>query len=472
MRFNINVNFMSNDWQVSPSESHSFLQDVRTAVLKYRTTSATRFSVPIEVAQSQSQQLERLEKLHCNFALWVGFYNFSNRPIFAACRFQSRKRKGGRRFTDEIEVYTKKIGRHIPLERFLEKMFPTFSDIPVGDEVMFQWWKMNGKTFNWSGLPTELHERIIYFCMHQSQPRALYRRAIKGAPEVTSQFGEWSAMLGVSHQVRAICLRMCFVGSSDLQYGKGLCIDVKGHRAFKDCMRRLGKCFQMLEPGHLASTDETWLLAEMYNHYPRIYPHLSRYATLRHAIRKINLQLSFLDSMHFFKVTTGSFAQYFQRFRLDYNIFGQLPCLNEILIQLPDARGYLADGPRQQGPQMFYGEPFSCPRILHRLIYERAAEVLATYENVNMFGFMDEAEKKSFHKLRSEAREKMKFTAEELEELYKEDGGGVELEKRLIPGVQEEVVEEPEWPMIQDAFWPPKCRCEVRCRKVLYPDTI
>ena len=121
---------------------------------------------------------------------------------------------------------------------------------------------------------------------------------------------------------------------------------------------------------------------------------------------------------------------------------------------------------------MFYGEPFSCPRILHRLIYERAAEVLATYENVNMFGFMDEAEKKSFHKLRSEAREKMKFTAEELEELYKEDGGGVELEKRLIPGVQEEVVEEPEWPMIQDAFWPPKCRCEVRCRKVLYPDTI
>ncbi|KAJ6196696.1 hypothetical protein J3E72DRAFT_395536 [Bipolaris maydis] len=468
MRCNINFNFMSNDWQVSPGESHSFLQDVRTAVLKYRAASATRFSIPIEVAQSQSQHILRLGKFHGSFALWVGFYNFSNRPIFATCRLQRRKRKSGRRFTDEIEVYTKKIGRYIPLEEFLEKMFPTFSQIPVGNDAMFQWWKTNGGTFNWTGLPTELKERIIYFCMHQSQPRALYRRAIRGAPEVTSQFGKWSAMLGVSRQVRAICLRICFVGSSDLQYGKGLCIDVKGHRAFKDCMRRLGKCFQMLEPGHLPTTDETWTLAETYNHYPRIYPHLSRYATLRHAIRKINLQLSFLDSMHFFKVTTGSFAQYFQSFRLDYGIFGQMPCLNEIRIQLPDARGYLVDGPHQQGPQLFYGEPFNCPRILHRLIYERAADVLATYENVNMYGFMDEMEKEGFYELRSESRKKMKFTAKELEELYREDGGGIELEKSIIPGIHEE----PEWPMIQDAFWPPKCRCKLRCRKVLYPDTI
>ncbi|EUC34740.1 hypothetical protein COCCADRAFT_3941 [Bipolaris zeicola 26-R-13] len=471
MRVNVNISFTPNDWQVSPRESHPFLQDVRTAVHKYRITSATRFSIPIEVAQSQSQHLERSEKL-ANFALWVGFYNFGDRPVFTACRLKSWYRKGTRRVTDEVEVYMKKIGRYIPLESFLEKTFPTFSEIPVGDQVMFQWWKTNGETFNWSGLPTELKERIICFCMHQSHPRALSRRPIKGAPEVTAQFGAWTPLLGVSHQVRAICLRLCFVGSSDLQYGKGLCIDVKGHRAFKDCMRRLGKCFQMLEPGHLPSTDKTWQLAETYNHYPRIYPHLSRYATLRHAIRKINLQLSFLDSMHFFKVTIGSFAQYFQQFRLDYGIFGLLPCLNEIRIQLPNARGYLADGPRQQGPRLFYGDPFNCPRILHRIVYEKAAEALATYENVTVYGFMDEVEKESFCKLRDEERKKMRFTVEELEELYREDGGGVELEQSIIPGVQEEEAEELEWSIIQDAFWPPKCRCKVRCRKVLYPDTV
>ncbi|EUC46147.1 hypothetical protein COCMIDRAFT_93661 [Bipolaris oryzae ATCC 44560] len=471
VRFNVNINFTPNDWQVSPGESHSFLEDVRTAVLKYRTTSPTRFSVPIEVAQSQSQNLGRSDKFHGSFALWVGFYNFGSRPIFATCRFKSEKREGGRRLTDKVEVYGKRIGRYVPLEEFLEKMFPTFSEIPVGDDVMFQWWKSNGSAFNWPGLPTELKERIISFCMHRSQPRAPRRRPIKGAPEVTAQFGKWSALLGVSHQVRAISLRMCFVGSSDLLYDKGLCIDVKGHHAFKDCMRRLGKCFQMLEPGSLPSTDEMRRLADTYKTYPRIYPELSRYATFRHAIRKINFQLSFLDSMHFFKVTAGSFAQWFRNFKLDYGIFCQMPCLNEIRIQLPDARGSLSDGPCQWGPQLFYGEPFNCPRILHRLIYERVAEVLASYENVNMYGFMDEVEKESFYKLRSEERKKVRFTAEEIRELYRQDGGGVELEKSIIPGIQEDVVEESEGLVIQDAFWPPKCRCKVRCWKVLYPDT-
>ena len=161
MSFNVSINFTHSDWQADPNQSHPFLQDIRTAVLKYRIQSPTHFSIPIEVAQVLSQNAERTTKPHNNFILCVGFYNFGKTPVFVKCRPKNRRQRNGFRIiTDRIEVQTGESSKWVPLERVLRKEFPAFSNIPVGDQVMFQWWQANGKVFNWPGLPNELKEHL------------------------------------------------------------------------------------------------------------------------------------------------------------------------------------------------------------------------------------------------------------------------------------------------------------------------
>ncbi|KAL1796444.1 hypothetical protein ACET3X_004984 [Alternaria dauci] len=468
---NANFSFSLSEWQAPISIQHPFVEQIREAVLKYRLQSASHFGISIEVSQAMHEDNpDRFVDLDKSFVLFVGFYSFGIGPVLAACR--PKIKKGVKVFREEVEVYTN--GGFVSLEWFLSIEFPR-RDEPVGDAVMFHWWNNNGQTFNWMRLPTELKEQIVQFCMHRSPPsspisRRSRGRKVRGAPEVTGQFNKWTSLFSVSHQVRAICLRLCFVGSSDMAYSNGICIVAKDLYSFKSCIRRLGKHRQLIKPNGVPNDDKTWELSDLYKSFPRIYPHLNQYATFCHGIRKMYLGFSFLDSLHFFKVTAGSFSQHWESHRPDHEVLERLPYLNELFIRLPDVKGLLEDNPRQP-VRLFYGEPFNCPRVLHRLIFERAAKALAPFD-VNMYGFIDDEEEIRFNELLVCAKEGLKITTKELEEIYRDDMGGVELEESVEPGIEKENMVMEEREIIYDDFWPPKCRCEVLCRKVVHPSSM
>ncbi|KAH6878100.1 hypothetical protein BKA58DRAFT_426969 [Alternaria rosae] len=474
IKMSFSINFSPSAWQDPPSVHHAFIDQIREAALKYRLQSAAHFNVPIDVCQAtHTSNPDRLADLDGDFVLCVGFYNFGTDPVFAICRPKIAKRG---RNKGAVQVWMK--NKFVPVMRFLEATFPTI-DGPVADEIMFQWWNANGHTFNWTGLPTEVKERILQFCMHKSPPLPVQRksrgrvRIVKqGAPEVTGQLGKWASLLTVSHQVRAISLRLCFAGSSDLGFSNGLCIVAENLFSFKCSIRRLGKHRQLAEVNSLPTDDKARELEKTYKSFPRIYPHLDRYATFYHGIRKIYLQFSFIDGLYFFKVTAGSFAQHLKPHQLSYEVFQTLPHLNELIFKLPDATGYLEDNLRHQPVSIFYGEPFDCIRTLHRLVYESAAKVLAPYRAVKFHGFMDEEEEVRFLSLRDCARKELKITTEELGQLYKEDMGGVELEETVLPGLEKKEKDDEVREVIYDDFWPPKCRCEILCREVLHPSSI
>ncbi|KAG9189590.1 hypothetical protein G6011_06458 [Alternaria panax] len=478
IEMNVSLSFSHSEWQAPLSAHHPFVNQIREAVSKYRLESAAHFSTSIEVCQAiHSDNPDRFVEVSPNFVICVGFYNFGVSPVITACRpkIHKRERKMAKVHGEEVEVYIR--DRFVSLRRFLSIEFPTW-EVTVGDEVMFRWWSANGQTFNWKGLPTELKERIVQFCIHRSPPpiflnkrKSTERRKVADAPEVTDQFGKWISLLSVSHQVRAVSLRLCFAGSSDSKFNNGLCIVAKDFHNFDSCIRRLGRHRQMSEPNGVPTDDTTRKLAKTYKSFPKIYPRLDQYATFRHGIRKVHVQFAFMDSLHFFKVTTGSFSQHWKSYHLDYEVFERLPYLNELIIKLPDAKGSLEDS-SEQPVRLFYGEPYSCPRILHRIIYERAAELLAHYKSVSMYGFIDEQEEFRFLGLREDAIKGLKMTTEELGELYMEDAGGVELEKSVDPLVEKEDMGIEEREIVIDDFWPPKCRCEVLCRRTVHPDSI
>jgi hypothetical protein len=135
--------------------------------------------------------------------------------------------------------------------------------------------------------------------------------------------------------------------------------------------------------------------------------------------------MDFLDYMNFFKVTSGGFERYQNHNLMTYEIFEQLPRLNEIILRLPlrPGRGW-RDDPRRFGPLLFhFVDP--CPRQLHRVIYERAAEVLEPYKSVRVLNFVDENEESRFDSLHQAA------TGESAE--------------------------------VEDGFFPPECRCSIAC---------
>ena len=466
-------------WQDPPSVQHPFIEHIREAALMYRLQSAAHFNVPIDVCQATHySNPDRFADIDGDFQLYVGFYNFGTDPLFAVCRpkIVKRGRDKGKVIKEAVQVWMRT--KFVPVMRFFEAEFPTY-DRPVADEVMFQWWKSNGYTFNWTSLPTEVKERILMFCMHRSPPlptqkksRGHVRHVKQGAPEVVGQLGRWASLLTVSHQVRAISLRLCFAGSSDLKYSNGLCIVAESLLSLERSIRRLDKHRQLTGVNSVPSDDKDKELERLYKAFPKIYPHLDRYATFYHGIRKIYLQLSFIDGLHFFKVTAGSFAQHWNPHQPNYEVFETMPYLNELIFKLPDAHGYLEDSFRKQRVSIFYGEPFNCPRTLHRLVYESAAKALAPYKVVKFHGFMDKEEEDRFLKLRDVAKKEIKITTEELGQLYKEDVGGIELEEAVFPGLEKKEKGEEVREVVYDDFWPPKCRCEVLCREVLHPSSI
>jgi hypothetical protein len=335
-------------------------------------------------------------------------------------------------------IQAKRGGHYITLRQFLRKTFPV-KEAPLDlDLLIWDWSKEEDvKPFNWFGLPVELKEMVIEHCMHQSPDRTVCSAALSyysarsgvdmelGPYEVTQQLGDWSDLLRVSKQVRAIALRLCLRGSTSLDLGCGLCIDAASYKSFHECIERLGSHYQVVDDDSVPVDERTRALAQQYDRFPKIYPELSRYATMRHGIQKMCLKMDFLDYMNFFKVTSGGFERYQNHNLMTYEILEQFPRLNEIILRLPlrPGRGWKND-PRRFGPLLFHFV-YPCPRQLHRVIYERAAEVLALYKSVRVLNFVDENEESRFESLHQAA------TGEPVQ--------------------------------AEDGFFPPECRCPIAC---------
>ncbi|CAO2657289.1 Nn.00g034150.m01.CDS01 [Neocucurbitaria sp. VM-36] len=468
-------------WPARHIEEHPFVETIREGVLQYRLQSASHFDIPIEVHQTRSSAYAVVSThLSPSFKIEILFHDFNNRKLYRICRLKSRKSSHKIPEVPAGNIQVREYDRNVSLNDFLNARFPTWPEA-VKAETLHAWWNENGKTFEWTMLPTELKERIIQFCMHRSQDRN-YGHRVSYSPdqrarrrkvphEVTNILRGWLSLLHVSHQVRAITLRLCSVGSSDVALSEGLTVVASSNFEFKDRIRCLRYHYQLVEPNGIPVDEKTSALADTYKRFPKIFPELKQYATLWHGIRRVSLQMGFLDYFNFFKVTVGGFERFWRPNHVDYELFEQLPHLNELIINLPDITGRLEDKPAQPSPPLFY-EDFVCPRILHQFIYEQAAEVLAPYQNVKMYGFIDESEALRFRALRENTRRNLKFTTKELDELYAEGGGGVELEESVKPGVKTRETEDKsmhtQLPIeYQRDFWPPKCDCAVRCRKLL-----
>ncbi|KAF9698898.1 hypothetical protein EKO04_002935 [Ascochyta lentis] len=366
-------------------------------------------------------------------------------------------------------------------EHFLSTRFPTI-DAPLQQDTLWRWWGANGRKSGWTNLPTELKEHIVEFCMHQPSQRGIYNEKLArydrrykpnskmqniGPLEIVEQLGDWYQLLYVSHQVRAITLRLCLFGGSSLAHPEGLCIVSHSYKSFSERINRLGDYYQMIEPYSIPITSREEALSKCYRRFPTVYLNLKQYATFRHGIQKISLEMDWMSFIHFFKVKAGGFQHHQKTRGLTYHVFERLPSLNEIMIWLPRRpRGGWKNKPHPGGLQLFHREA-PCPRSLHRLIYERVAEVLAPY-NVSVRGFIDEEETQRFESARLEAVKVLKFTKTELEDLYADNGGGIEL-----PHTMERVLGTPktesekggaEWADdLYEGFSPPVCHCEEPC---------
>lgn len=472
----VNFNYEDNACKPDPSEEHPLMSKIRAAITKYRVQSAAHFDVWVDVKQAFRNEEVKLTRQSRLTVLFVDFHG----PISYVCRpmFQKHPRKRRHVLTEKVQIRDKR--GFMPLDDFLNTNYPCFLD-SVHDQQMQAWWGVNGKMFNWTGLPTELKEQVIQSCVNRPLEYSDYRRIRKrynsrfdirhdrgrefGIYEIVDKLTAWVALLGVSHQVRAITLRLCFVGSTGLS---SFSITASSCCSLDDALNRLGRYHQMTEPNSLPIDHKTQALAYCYKQYPRIFPHLKRYAVFRHGLRKVHMNMDFIGYMHFFKVTTGGFERYLRSGSISYEVFSQLPHLNEVIIRLPRRPHHgWRDKPGQCGPRLFYDD-FPCPRMLHRVIYERVAAVLTLYPRVKVMGFIDADESVRFNLLRVSAMEHSKWTTGDYDELYADCDGGIELEdivesenrpeefaeeRRVVADLDERV----------DTFFPPKCRCVEKC---------
>jgi hypothetical protein len=473
---------------LSEMEEHLLMANIRNIITAYRLRSAAHFDITINVKQAFRTEDIRLTRNSRLNVLFLGFLETNSyvcRPVF-----RKHPHKKARVATQKVQIFDSESGGFVALNTFLTNKYPSYPE-SVGYGEMRNWWAANGKVFKWMDLPTELKEQVILYCVDQppvarsdyqcNNKRYNYRfggRYEPGVYEIVDKLTHWASLLGVSHQVRAITLRLCLMGNSEMIIPGGFSIVSGSCCGLDTVLQRLGRHYQMAESNSLPTNYTTQALADCYKQYPRIYPDLTQYATFRHGIRQLYLHMNFLNYMHFFKVTTGDFACYLRPGAISHEVFEQLPHLNEIALRLPcrPRQGWL-DDPWQNGPKLFHYE-FPCARILHRVIYERVAEILTLYPNVEVKGFVDDYEKDRFYALRKSNMESSKWTAAEYEELYTECGGGIELEETVQPGSWLEVAEddeeedeagytvntEREVPQVTaNAFFPPKCHCEEKC---------
>jgi hypothetical protein len=457
---------------------HPFMNAIRLVIEQYQRKSQSTSGIVIIVHQHcyRKQGLD-IYSLPPEFRIEVSFKSTNaghHKSFRTTCRAE---------FTAGLptgDIQAKKARHYISLYKYLEETFPVDDedDTPTDFETLWDWSVEESESFNWAGLPVELKEHVLQFCLHQPLEQDRYGKALGqyrarpgsnkelGPYEVTEQLGDWYALLEVSKQIRAITIRLCLKGSSSLTLNNGLCINILSYSSLEECIVRLGKYYQMIEDHSVPVDEKTHALARCYSQFPKVYHRLARYATMRHGIQKICLKMDFASYMNFFKVTIGGFERY-QNFDLPtYEVFEQLPYLNEIVIRLPlqPRRGWRND-PHQGGPQLFDFES-PCPRKLHRVIFERAAEVLAQYKTVTIRNFIDKGEEKRFLDCREESIKSLKSTDSELQELYADEEGGIELERWFeqdIPTSADEEEDISEYGHHDDDFFPPKCQCLAEC---------
>jgi hypothetical protein len=456
------------------SAVQQFLETIRRSIRQYERTSARHAELKIEIQyHDQRYQGADIYQIPSSSRIRVSFKSVGSEPdsITTTCRpaFIAGSPTGA--------IQVSKGKHYISLQQFLHITFPV-EEASVKLDPVWDWSVEETKFFNWTGLPVELKEQIVEHCMHQLLDRNIYLAALSrhraksgrgtelGPYEVTEQMGDWYSLLRVSKQVRAIVLRLCLRGSSSVAFKNGLCINAISYASFHECMERLGSHYQIVEGGSVPVDKETLTLAQQYSLFPKIYPRLSRYANMRHGIQRICLKMAFLDYFNFFKVTAGGFQHHQDYSLMTYEVFEQLPHLKEVIIRLPlrPGRGWKND-PRQSGPLLFHFES-PCPRQLHRVIYERAAEVLAPYKSVKMLNFIDKGEESCFHSRRQAAIEALRFSDDELEELYEDVEGGIVLDETVDQAMPASITGEKEAVDSiddEDGFFPPECRCLAAC---------
>ena len=179
-----------------------------------------------------------------------------------------------------------------------------------------------------------------------------------------------------------------------------------------------------MDPTVCPRTRTEEFLAEQYLNFPKQYPMLVRYATMRHGIRRIFLQFDFLESMHFWKVCIAGFDRYRPKNFITCDTLEKLPNLKNIHVRLPFV--WWRDRLTQRGPQLFR-EVEPCPRTLHQFIYTRIADILAPYKHVKVDMFFDQAEEQHFYNIHQAAALALKLTKKDFDELYEDCEGGIEL---------------------------------------------
>lgn len=473
-----------NQFAVDTIVEHPYMQNIRKAVLKYRLQSAVHFDVVVRVEQAlQIVPICTDWATDPTFKLKVSFADH-NGPETYTCRSKFRTDHNKNVLVPRNQIMVVGSGRPMSLNSFLCMKFPAHEEEKVPIDSMQGWWSQNGKHFNWAGLPTELKELVVQNCVHQLMSRSQFNEKYRrhqsrwksragtqrefGTFEIVDKLGDWASLLGVSHQVRAIALRLCFMGSSEMVYSKGFSIFTKSSKKLKNTLARLGRYYQMSAANGIPIDDETQALANCYKYYPRIYKHLDQYAAFSHGIRRISMTMDFLELMHFFKATVGGFERYIRPGSLSYEIFERLPNLAEIVIGLPGKPRGGWDNTFCRGPYLFHEES-PCPRVLHRLIYERIVDTLTLYPRIMVQGFIDDDEQARFESLREAAMKDPKWTAEEYDELYAECGGGIPLDEAVIAGSWIEIAEDEDMPSMEveeekvNDYFPPECYCEEKC---------
>ncbi|OAG10730.1 uncharacterized protein CC84DRAFT_492550 [Paraphaeosphaeria sporulosa] len=168
---------------------------------------------------------------------------------------------------------------------------------------------------------------------------------------------------------------------------------------FSSRISKLEHFSQIAEPDSapLHPDGSRHLLAVVYRDAPKIYPELKRYGDFSQGVRKIDISFDFISFYRFFKVTAGEFGKDCQpRCTLTYNVFERMPYLNEIIVRLPSDRMKTWVNKTHQMERPLFHITSPCPRMIYRILYERIAEALATYENVSVRNFLSETEEKRF----------------------------------------------------------------------------
>jgi hypothetical protein len=251
--------------EIGEWEEHPLMSNIRDIVTEHRLQSPAHFDLNIEVKQAfrtNETQLIRDFKLNVNFCGYL-----ATDPYVCRSVFRKDPKTNTRVAIKGVQIFDASRDRFIPLTTFLNTKYPVYPN-SVGSSEMRAWWVGNGKSFDWLGLPTELKEQIIRNCLDDPTSPWDYKRYTKrsksifgpqGVYEIVDRLTHWAGLLGVSHQVRAITLRLFFIGNSGLKVHGGFGIQSRSCHGLFSVLDRLGRRRQMPQPKHAQNATTTIL---------------------------------------------------------------------------------------------------------------------------------------------------------------------------------------------------------------------